>query len=119
MWDMTGIKAYQFGAADLQRGTFSKYYAGNCFKGGIFTQTCGWIGVWDLWGGHSSDTNYNKKAGYLEVQAQFQSKDKLDRKVVPFTNIYDKGYRARAVCQKVGGQLVKQPIYGKSDRRFQ
>jgi hypothetical protein len=44
MWDMTGIHAYQFGAGDLQRVTFSKYYAGNCVKGGIFVQTCDWGG---------------------------------------------------------------------------
>ena len=56
MWDMTGIKAYQFGAAELQRGTYSEYYASNCFKGGIFCQLSSWMGTHDLWGGIVSDT---------------------------------------------------------------
>jgi len=64
-------------AADLQRGTYSKYYAGNCFKGGIFIQLCGWLGVHDLWGGNVSDTNYNKKAGYLEEQESYHIKSKI------------------------------------------
>jgi hypothetical protein len=118
MWDMTGIRAYQFGGAKIQRDTYSKYYAGNCFKGGIFTQLCGWGGVHDLWGGNVSDSNYNERAGYLDEQWEFQKIDLIDGKVLPFTNIYDKGYRARAVCWRKGGQLVAQPIYAKSDQRF-
>jgi len=118
MWDMTGIKAYQFGAADLQRDTYSKYYAGNCFKGGIFTQLCGWGGVHELWGGNVSDSNYNELAGYLDEQWEFQKVDLVDGHVVVFTNIYDKGYRARAICYRKGRQLVAQPVYAKSDERF-
>jgi hypothetical protein len=118
MWDMTGVKAYQFGAAPTQRNTYSKYYAGNCFKGGIFTQLCGWGGVHELWGGNVSDSNYNEMSGYLDEQWDFQKSDLVDGKIVPFTNIYDKGYRARAVCWRKGRQLVAQPIYAKSDERF-
>ena len=118
MWDMTGIKADQFSGAQIQRDTYSKYYAGNCFKGGIFTQLCGWGGVHDLWGGNVSDSNYNEKAGYLDEQWEFQKTDLVDGEVVPFTNIYDKGYRARAVCWRKGRQLTAQPIYAKSDQRF-
>ena len=117
-WDMTGIKAYQFGAANLQRDTFSKYYAGNCFKGGIFVQLSSWMGVWDLWGGNVSDTDYNKKAGYLQEQAAFQRKDLVDSEVVPFTVTLDKGYRARAANYIHDGQLTSQPVYAKSDQRF-
>ena len=118
MWDMTGIKAYQFGAADLQRDTYSKYYAGNCFKGGIFCQLCSWMGVHDSWGGNVSDTDYHKNSGYLEEQAEFQKKDKVGGEVLPFTVILDKGYRARAVNWRHDGQLTAQPVYGKSDQRF-
>mmetsp|Transcript_42594 Transcript_42594/g.90589 ORF Transcript_42594/g.90589 Transcript_42594/m.90589 type:complete len:93 (-) Transcript_42594:155-433(-) len=71
MWDMTGINTYQFGVADLQRGTYSNYYAGNCFKGGIGSQLCGWITLWELWGVNVSNSNYNKKAGYLREQEIF------------------------------------------------
>jgi hypothetical protein len=118
MWDMTGIPAYQFAGAQVQRHTYSKYYAGNCFKGGIMTQLCGWIGVHDLWGGNVSDSNYNENAGYLDEQWAFQKLDLVDGEVVPFTNVYDKGYRARAICWRKGRQLVAQPIYAKSDQRF-
>jgi hypothetical protein len=55
-WDMTGIRAYQFGVADTNVHTYSKYYSSNVFKGGIFTQCCGWMGTHDLWGGNVSDT---------------------------------------------------------------
>ena len=47
-----------------------------------------------------------------------QNQDLVDNKVVPFTNIYDKGYRARAACWRHNKQLIAQPVYGKSDQRF-
>ena len=34
MWDMTGVMTCKFGATDTQRTTYSKYYTGNCVKGG-------------------------------------------------------------------------------------
>lgn len=118
MWDMTGIKSYAFGDADTQRNTWSKYYAGNCFKGAIGVQLAGWIVLWALWSGNVSDTDYNKRAGYLEAQSLFQNDDKVDDQVLPFTNIYDKGYRARAACWRHDKQLIAQPVFGKSDQRF-
>lgn len=48
MWDMTNIEAYGFSDANLQRLTYSKYYNQNCFKGGVFVQLCGWLGVAEL-----------------------------------------------------------------------
>jgi hypothetical protein len=116
-WDMTGIRAYQFGAAETNVQTYSKYYSGNVFKGGIFTQCCGWMGTHNLWGGNVSDTMYNKSAGYLNDQEQYQQSDLVDGEVVPFLNIYDKGYRAREVCRR-HGQLTAQPAFCKSDKRF-
>ena len=65
MWDMTNIPAYGFSDADFNRMTYSKYYAMNCFKGGIFCQLCGWIGTADLWTVAVSDTDYNRRAGYI------------------------------------------------------
>lgn len=38
--------------------------------------------------------------------------------VLPFLNIYDKGYRARTVAWKTGNQGVLQPTFAQSDRRF-
>ena len=116
-WDMTGIRAYQFGAADTNVHTYSKYYSGNVFKGGIFTQCCGWAGTYDLWGGNVSDTEYNKSAGYLKEQEVYQQNDLVGGELVPFLNIYDKGYRARDVCRR-HGQLTAQPAFCKSDKRF-
>ncbi|KAL7425489.1 hypothetical protein ACHAXH_000032, partial [Discostella pseudostelligera] len=116
-WDMTGIQAYQFGAADTNIHTYSKYYSGNVFKGGIFTQCCGWMGTHNLWGGNVSDTEYNKSAGYLNEQEIYQQSDLVGGEVIPFLNIYDKGYRAREVCRQ-HGQLTAQPAFCKSDKRF-
>ena len=45
MWDNTNIPTDKFGNADLQAATFSKYYNMNCCKGGVFLQTCGWMGT--------------------------------------------------------------------------
>ncbi len=38
--------------------------------------------------------------------------------MVPFLNIYDKGYQAREVCRRYYGQLTAQPSFCKSDKRF-
>ncbi len=65
-----------------------------------------------MWGGNISNSNYNEMARYLDEQWTFQMEDLVDGEVVPFTNVYDKGYRARAVCWRKGKQLVAQPIYG-------
>ena len=70
-WDLTEIRAYQFRASDMNVHTYSKYYSGNVFKGGIFTQCCGWMGMHDLWGGNVSNTKYNKSAGYLNPTKWF------------------------------------------------
>ena len=125
MWDMTGIEGYHFSAAELQRNTYSKYYGGNYFKGGIGMQLCSWGLTWPLWGGHESDSGYHESAGYLEAQEQFQKKDLVQHsatervlEVVPFTNVLDKGYRARAQNWRCGEQLTAQPIFGKSDQQF-
>ena len=115
--DMTGIGAYRFGASDIQNLTYSEYYGGNVLKGGVFTQCGGWLGTHELWGGNVSDSDYNRNAGYLEEQAAFQQNDLCDGKLLRFTNVYDKGYRARAICWE-HGQFTAQPIFGRSDERF-
>ena len=117
-WDMTNIPAYGFSDADFNRITYSTYYAMNCFKGGVFNQLCGWVGTADLWTGAVSDTVYNKQAGYLQEQEQYQNNDLVNKKVVPWTNVYDKGYRAKMVAHRAGKQRVLQPVWAESDRRF-
>ena len=126
-WDMTDIVAYEFTDANMQRITYSQYYGHNCFKGGIFTQFCGWHGNSELWTGAVSDTDYNRRSGYLKTQEQFQNEDlveyetddgRIDLRVLPFLNIYDKGYRAKMAALKNGKQQVLQPDWAESDRTF-
>lgn len=48
----------------------------------------------------------------------FQQSDEVNGEVVPFTNIYDKGYRAKHAAWKHGKQRVMQPDFAKSDEQF-
>ncbi len=105
MWDMTNIGCFGFSDANMQRLTYSKYYNQNCFKGGMFCQLLGWIGVGDLWTGAVSDSEYNRREEYLEHQRHFTDEDVVkledgscDFIVLPFTNVYDKGYPAKMVA---------------------
>ena len=122
MWDMTNIPAYSFSDADFQRLTFSDYYGENCFKGGVSVQLNGWMRAGALWPGRVSDSDYNRREGYLQRQQEFQESNlvEIDGKVdvLPFLNVYDKGYRARTVAWKTGRQGVLQPTFAPSDRRF-
>jgi hypothetical protein len=122
MWDMTNVPAYQFTDSDLQRLTYSEYYSQCCFKGGVFTQLMGWQGVGDLWTGRITDTDYTKREGFLQAQRIFQENDKViidgEEKILPWLNIFDKGFRVNAAAWAEGEQLVLQPDFAKSDRRF-
>ena len=94
----------------------------NCFKGGVFVQLCGWMGTAPLWTGAVSDTDYNKRAGYLQEQKQYAQDDLIEVRGVKgyraFLNIYDKGYRAKLVAHREGEQLVLQSDFAKSNKRF-
>ncbi len=118
MWDMTNISAQAFSDASLQRTTYSEYYSENCFKGGIFCQLCGWLGNEELWGGGGSDSDYNRKAGYLEAQEEFQKDDLVCGKIIPFLNLLDRGYRGKMAAWQTGRQQALQPPSSKSDQRF-
>ena len=94
------------------------------FQGGVGVQLCGWIVNADLWVGAVSDTDYNKRAGYLKEQQKFQENDlvfddgdAMGRKVV-FLILYDRGYRAKMAAFLAGKQEVVQPPASKSDERF-
>ena len=122
MWDMTNIPAYAFTDTDLQRLTYSDYYGMNCFKGGVFVQLCGWMGTADLWPGRVTDSDYNRREGYLQRQSEFQEHDKVimngEEVTVPWLNIYDKGYHAHMAAWSNGNQRVLQPVWAKSGERF-
>ena len=115
MWDMTNLPAYSFSDADFQQFTYSECYGENCFKGGVSVQLNSWIQEGALWTGRVSDSDYNRREGYLQKQQEFQEIDlveidgKLD--VLPFLNVYDKGYRASTVAWKTRNQGVLQPTF--------
>ena len=117
MWDNTNIDFMgKPSDAELQRLTYSLYYNGNVAKGGVFLQLCGWLGAWDLWSGAVSDSDYFDNSGLLEFQTIFQEAD--NSSTLSFTNILDKGYRSVLAAWRKGGQLLLQPFFAKSDRKF-
>jgi hypothetical protein len=111
MWDTSNISAYSFSDADFQPLTYSEYYRENCFKGGVSVQLNSWIRAGALWHGRVSDSDYNRREGYLQKQQEFQESDlvEIDGKleILPFLNVYDKGYQARTVAWKNGNQGVR------------
>ena len=116
MWDMTGIASYKFGAADLQRVTFSKYYASNCMKGGVGIHPCGWLVAWLLFVGRISDTEYHRIAGYLQDKKEHQNQDLVQNDLDPdlleiicTINLLNKGYRSREDTA-AEDQLLLQPV---------
>lgn len=80
------------------------------------------MGTINAWTGGVSDSDYNRRAGYLKKQQEFQEKDLVEidgeRRVIRFLNIYDKGYRAKMAAWENGRQLVLQPDFKESDKRF-
>ena len=119
MWDDTNVNfAFQPGGADEQRLTYSMYYAGNCAKGGVFLQLCGWTGVENLWVWATSDSHYQEHTNIFGKQQHFATGDRVDGEIIPFTNIFDKGYRVNLPAWRAGRQQVIQPIFAKSDRKF-
>ena len=68
--------------------------------------------------GAISDTDYMEKSGILGFQQEFQEKDTGTSPTIPFTNLVDKGYRNVLAAWRSGGQLMLQPYFAKSDRKF-
>ena len=118
-WDDTNV-SFQFMPSDanMQRLTYSAYYGHNCAKGGVFVQLSGWGGAHELWAGATSDTQYLNTSGILQIQDYFSKEDLVEGRVVPFMNILDKGYRSTVAAWQNGKQLILQPDFKKSDRRF-
>lgn len=101
----------------LQCLTYKHYYGKNCFKGGINTHLCGWHGI-DLWLGAVSDSDYNRQAGHLDKRTEFQNNDIYKDEVIPFLNIYNKGYMAKMAALRNGKRCVLQPDWAASDEKF-
>jgi hypothetical protein len=102
-WDNTNVDMPKASNSELQRITFSSYYGGNVAKGGVMLQPCGWIGVWDLWTGAVSDTDFLKKTRILDLQDAFVERDLINGEKVPFTNILDRGYTE--LCWRHGARV--------------
>ena len=119
MHDMSNVPMDSPSATELNRATFSEYYGGNCGKGGIFTQLCGWEGALEMYTGSIGDSDYVDKSGILKEQDKFANADpEKDGTVIPFTNVFDKGYRVTLACYEHGKQLCWQPVFRKSDERY-
>ena len=118
MWDNTNIDCDKFGNSDIQAATFSSYYNSNCANGGVFVQTCGWMGVHSLWSGSVSDSEYMTKTDILKEQMRFALDDRVNGMVIAFTNVMDKGYRITMDCQEAGNQKAVQPDFMRCDKIF-
>lgn len=103
-------------ATELNAATWSQYYASNTCKGGVAIQDDGWIRSFEPYVGAISDSLYVEKTKILSLQQKFSNEDTSSN--IPFTNIFDKGYRLTLKCMENGGQLVWQPMFARSDRRY-
>ena len=90
----------------------------NCAKGGVFMQLCGWLGVADLWVGATSDSHYQEHSGIFERQEAFAASDLVNSEISPFSIIFNKGYHCVLSAFQAGGQECIQPIFARSDQRF-
>jgi DDE superfamily endonuclease len=118
MWDNTNVNiTFKPSLFDIQRCTYSQYYAGNVAKGGVFLQPCGWFGTHELWVGSISDSEYMQRSNVLQIQQTYiETHDPTPNE--PFTVILDKGYRITAAAWGVGNTFILQPSFAKSDKKF-
>jgi DDE superfamily endonuclease len=118
MWDNTNVPIKKPSSPDAQRNTYSKYYAGNVAKGGVFIQPCGWMGTHDLWAGAVTDSEYMERSGIIQQQHQYIIDNDETTKHIPWNIILDKGYRINTVSWVGGKQLVLQPTFAMYEIRF-
>jgi DDE superfamily endonuclease len=119
MWDNTGIPMFKPSDPELQRLTYSSYYAGNVFKGAIGIQLCGWITTEELYTGGMSDSEYFLKCDIIKKQQDYVPIYDINNQSTSWTIILDKGYRgANVLAWDSGKQMIVQPCFARSDRRF-
>jgi len=73
MYDMTGVPLPHPSDAELNKATYSKNYGGNCGKGGIFTQPCGWEGTLELFTGSVGDSDYVRSSKCLNTKRNIKT----------------------------------------------
>lgn len=117
MHDNTNIKLPTATDADQERSLYSDYYKQCCAKGGVSIQSSSWISNLHLVTGGVDDTRYIDETKILKQQRIFQEGDEVDEEVVPFVNIFDKGYRVGLEANKEK-QSCLQPIFAKCDQQF-
>ena len=84
----------------------------------MFLQLCGWLGTEALWSGGISDSLYQMKTNIFKKQNEFSKNDLVNGEKIPFTNIFDKGYRLTLLACQEGKQLTQQPVFARSDEKF-
>ena len=104
--------------AQMQSIAYSTCYGENCAKRGIHQQPCGLKWSHSLLTGSISDTQYQKTSGIFETQKEFVLNDLVNSSVKSFVNILDKGYSSSIQAWEVGRQILKQPVFVKSDKTF-
>jgi len=116
MHDNTNVPLMRPSDPDLQRATYSSYYAGCVGKGGVSLQLCGWTRTWPLATGAIDDSAYIKLVNVFELQQKFAENDKTCNN--PFTNMLDRGYCLILDGLLYGKQLCVQPTFAQSDKKF-
>jgi DDE superfamily endonuclease len=111
MWDNTDVTLSTPSHPNLQRNTYSDYYAGNVGKGSVFIQLCGWLGTHELWEGAVTDSDYFARSGILQLQEQYLELYDPDCGDKKWVNILDRGYKVVGECFINGGQYVLQPSF--------
>ena len=76
-----------------------------------------------MWVGATSNSHYQEQAKIFKRQEEFALSDLVvgedgEKVVLPFTNIFDKGYRCILDASQAGKQQCEQPIFAKSDKHF-
>jgi hypothetical protein len=116
MHDATAIPWMTPANANQQRALFSDYYGTCCAKAGVSNQLCGWIRGMPLMTGRITDSQMVKDSNILAEQRKF-SEAEQNHSDIPFTNVFDKGFRNVLDALKEGQKCV-QPTYSKGDSQF-
>ena len=80
---------------------------------------------WRMMTGCGKQFRLKQMGGLFKCQRYFASNDEAEKKkgsgnfsILPFRNVYHKGYRAKMVSWKCGQQKVLQPEWTESDTDF-
>ena len=84
----------------------------------IYVIKCGWERLLKLYTGTVGDSKYIKAMKTLELHENFAKYDvTIGHDVIPFTNIFDKGYRLMLDCI-THEQTCWQSMFGRGNHRY-